>query len=194
MKHITILTASIVALAALSAKASIVDRLSFNVSSLSSSDISFVYPHPNYGPLDGIIKSKTGYALGLGYRLARFGEVELGANVSYQSIPLDRVTVGGQKKNWGDKIEGWAAGLTAHYSIIGPLYFGGGVGYQNMLGGAPYGQVEVGLRKLQVVTSRNGPNLSLSIARRYTGTSTYEGLEMSSSRQTMVALKYSLNF
>jgi len=160
-----------------------------SASILRTSDITFNYPHPKYGILAGVIQAKDGAAYGgeVGYAWER---LSIGVTGAYQSIPLKSVTVGGQPKNWGNAVDGYSVGLKATYTPFKPLYGAIGVGYQSMLGGGLYKEVEVGINK--PITSN--ATISLSVAKRWADATTYEGLAMSETKQTILGLKLSFKF
>ncbi len=153
-------------------------------SSFKTSSVSFTYPHKTYGNLPGTIEAKDGYAAGLEAGFIK-GRLNYGAEASYIHLPLQSVTVGGQLKNWGDSISGYSTGLFARYRVLGPVYVGVGCGYQDVLGGSTYTQVEAGIKK---------GALRLSVANRSAGASTYEGLSMSKTEQTIVSAKLNWSF
>lgn len=171
---------------------------------IKAGDVSFDYPHPYYGVLDGLIEAKTSYAYGAQIS-QRFDRFTLSAEALYIRTLLKRVVVGGKEKNWGDEASGWGAGVKLGYDII-PVEetllksYGlksnwrltptVGIGYQDLLGGGATASVGIELGKK---ISENCETV-LVVQRQYAADTTYEGLTMHKEPSTLVGLRLDWRF
>ncbi len=189
----TLLLASLIATTAVNAYT---PNLSVTPYAVDAGKVTFVYPHPKYGNLDGIITAGGGRALGISTELARYGRLGVALEADYIDIDLQSVTVGGQPKNWGDSIQGYAVLAKASYTLEKP--FGIeikptlGLGYQDILGGTPI--ASIGVEALVKEKSKLGLSLSFVAERRYIGASKYGGLTMDGEPSNYVGLKIGKNF
>lgn len=161
---------------------------------IEASNTTFVYPHTTYGPLDGVITAKGGIGAGIEASKA-FGRITMALEADYIDMKLKSVTVGGQPKNWGDSIQGYAVLAKAKYALLSNKEYSlsptVGIGYQNVLGGSMVTSAGLELSKKKALL---GMDVGLSYEIRTAGRSTYDGLEMKNGNSTWLGLTISKKF
>lgn len=167
--------------------------ISPTASIIKSGDVTFGYPHPVYGNLDGVIKSKTGQSYGIEAKQS-FGRLVLSTEAQFITVPMRSVTVAGKPKNWGDKADGWSVTASAGYELLSvagwtitPTV---GIGYQDLIGGGLIYQAGVEASK----SIGNDFIASVTAYNRWSDETEYDGLTMQKDNSIFFGVKLGWKF